>query len=75
MNFTLFLLAQNPVCQRKVHEELDAIFGNESGERDVSFADLAELTYLEMCIKESLRIFPPAPVMMRDAVEDIELGL
>ncbi|OXA53364.1 Cytochrome P450 4C1 [Folsomia candida] len=73
MNFTLFLLAQNPVCQRKVHEELDAIFGNESGERDVSFADLAELTYLEMCIKESLRIFPPAPVMMRDAVEDIEL--
>lgn len=76
MNYTLFLLALNPVCLAKVHEELDRIFaGREEDDTEVTFSDLAELKYLEMCIKESLRLFPPAPVIIRHATEDIALGV
>ncbi|OXA37583.1 Cytochrome P450 4V2 [Folsomia candida] len=70
MNFTLFLLAENEECQRKVHEELDSVLKTDG---DITFADLAELKYLEMCIKESLRIFPPGSLIIRHSVEDIPL--
>ncbi|OXA37578.1 Cytochrome P450 4C1 [Folsomia candida] len=70
MNHTLFLLAENEECQRKVHEELDAVLKTGG---DITFADLAELKYLEMCIKESLRVLPPVPMIMRHATEDIPL--
>ncbi|XP_021962907.1 cytochrome P450 4C1 [Folsomia candida] len=73
MNYTLFLLALNPHLQAKVHEELDQVLGKTSEDLDVTFAHLADLKYLEMCIKETLRLFPPAPAILRNAVEDIPL--
>lgn len=73
MNYTLFLLALHPQIQAGVHDELDSVLGQNT-EGDVTLAHIAELKYLEMCIKESLRLFPPAPIFMRNLREDIELG-
>ncbi|XP_021943797.1 cytochrome P450 4c3 [Folsomia candida] len=72
MNYTLFLLALNPSAQEKVHFELDSIFGGDKN-RDVTLNDLSGMKYLEMCIKEALRVCPPVPVMVRKAQEDIPL--
>ncbi|OXA62595.1 Cytochrome P450 4c3 [Folsomia candida] len=73
MNYTMFLLALNASAQEKVHLELDSIFGGDIN-RGVTFKDLSDMKYLEMCIKEALRIYPPIPLIARNAQEDIPLG-
>jgi cytochrome P450 len=72
MNFTLFLLALNPQSQAEVYNELNNIFGYEK--RDITFEDLTKMKYLEMCIKETLRLYPPAPFSNRTTVEDTLFG-
>lgn len=62
-----------PEIQAKVHQELDAVFGDDD-ERDITFEDLKELVYLEYCIKESLRLFPPVSMLGRRIVEDVVVG-
>lgn len=57
ISWVLYLLAINPDHQRLVHEELDAILGDED-QTAISKDQLSSLTYLEMCIKETLRIYP-----------------
>jgi cytochrome P450 family 4 len=70
---TLYLLAANPKQQELVHEELDRVFG-EDKTRDLTWDDLNELKYLEMCIKEALRIFPPIAQILRETTKDVKLG-
>ncbi|GIX82254.1 cytochrome P450 4V2 [Caerostris extrusa] len=61
---TLYLLGLNPVIQQKVHEELDWIYGKDV-ERDVTVDEFKEMKYLE-----ALRLYPPAPFLARQIVED-----
>lgn len=72
MCFTLLMLAMNPDAQDKVYEELHFVFGDDTT-RAPDLEDLKQLVYLEQCIKETLRRFPPVPFVLREAVEDIEL--
>ncbi|XP_015280489.1 PREDICTED: cytochrome P450 4V2 [Gekko japonicus] len=62
-NWSIFLLACHPEVQRKVHQELDDVFGDSN--RHVTSDDLKELRYLECVIKETLRIFPSVPYFAR----------
>lgn len=63
----LLLLARNPRVQRKLREELHAA--------DVadSFEALNELPYLEQCLQETLRLFPPLPTLFKLCTESITL--
>jgi cytochrome P450 len=70
---TLFLLAANPKHQEIVHEELDSVFG-EDRTRDITWDDLNALSYLDMCVKEALRIFPPIAQILRETTRDFKLG-
>lgn len=71
----LFLLemAKHPDIQEKVVEELDSVLG--SSEKNFTLATLSELTYLEQCIKESMRLYPTAPMIGRTLGEDVRLGM
>jgi len=70
---TLFFLAQDPDVQEKVFQEVQRVIGiNRSNE--TTLAQLSEMKYLECCIKESLRIFPPVPLISRNIEENIEMG-
>lgn len=69
---TFFCLAANPKHQEIVHEELDRVFGDDRT-RDVTFDDLNELKYLDMCVKEALRIFPPIAQILRHTTRDVKL--
>ena len=42
--------------------------------RQPTLVDLPKMPYLEMVIKESLRLYPPAWTTSREPLEDIELG-
>jgi len=72
MNWALHLLGCNPDIQAKVHQELDAVFGDDP--RDVDFDDLKNLPYLECCLKEALRLFPSVPMFARSLQEDAFIG-
>ena len=72
MGWTLWCLAHNPDCQRRIHQELDSVFGDT--DRDITDEDLKQLKYLERCVKEGLRLRPSVPNFARKVEEDIEIG-
>ncbi|NWH77739.1 CP4V2 protein, partial [Piaya cayana] len=71
MNWVLYLLGHNPEAQKKVHRELDEVFGNT--ERPVTMDDLKKLRYLECVVKEALRIYPSVPMFARTLREDCSI--
>ncbi|XP_072940838.1 cytochrome P450 4C1-like isoform X2 [Epargyreus clarus] len=68
---TLLLMGKYPNIQEKVHEELLSVF--ENSDRPLVKEDLPKLQYLERVIKESLRLFPPGPVIVRKTVRETAL--
>ncbi|XP_059353317.1 cytochrome P450 4c3-like isoform X2 [Daphnia carinata] len=72
--FTWFLcmIAKNPKHQQLLHDEVDHVFGE--SDRPCTSQDLTELKYLECCIKETMRLYPSIPFVLRCLPEDVEIG-
>ncbi|KAK0395424.1 hypothetical protein QR680_001275 [Steinernema hermaphroditum] len=70
MGWTLWCLAHNHEAQKKAIAEIDSIFGD--SDRECTNDDLAKMKYLDMCIKEAMRLFPPVPNFSRVVTEDFE---
>ncbi|XP_053691282.1 probable cytochrome P450 313a4 [Sabethes cyaneus] len=66
------LLAMYPHLQEKVYQEIREIFPDEGGSHFTP-ENLQQLRYMEMFIKESLRLFPVGPIIARKTMGDIEL--
>nr|CAD7609873.1 unnamed protein product [Timema genevievae] len=62
ISFSLTSLALHQDIQDKVVKELYSIFGD--SDRDANYRDIQEMKYLEMVIKEVLRLFPSVPAFM-----------
>lgn len=73
IGYTLFLLGNHPDVQAKVHEEIDSIFADDM-ERDVTIEDVKQLKYMECVVKESMRLYPPVPLIARNVDEDMQVG-
>lgn len=58
--------------QKKVVQELYDIFGD--SDRPVTFQDTLDMKYLERCIMETLRLYPPVPVVARKMNQELKLG-
>ncbi|XP_066264682.1 cytochrome P450 3A11-like [Branchiostoma lanceolatum] len=68
MAYTMYNLALNQEVQETVIREVDDVM---EGKDDVDHEAVGQLTYLEMCIMETLRLYPPgANVITRSCVED-----
>ncbi|MER5938107.1 cytochrome P450 [Streptomyces sp. NPDC001928] len=70
--FALHLLARHPEEQGRVREEVDRVLGGPGG-RPPTAADMEELPYLTMVLKEAMRLYPSAPVVGRRSVADAEI--
>ncbi|KAL7643981.1 UNVERIFIED_CONTAM: hypothetical protein RMT77_005994 [Armadillidium vulgare] len=70
--FTLYLLARNKDKQKKLQEELDLVLGE--GKETLKEEQIANLSYVKACIKESLRLFPLALGNARVLHQDAVLG-
>jgi cytochrome P450 len=68
--WTFYLLSQNPHIVAKLQAELDQVLGG----RTPRMADLKQLPYTEMVLKESMRLYPPAPAFSRAIMEDATMG-
>ncbi|XP_026328888.1 cytochrome P450 4C1-like [Hyposmocoma kahamanoa] len=71
MGYTLLLLGKYPDVQEKVYQELYDVFGD--SDRPLVKEDLLKLKHLERVVKESLRLYPPVPFIIRKALEDTKL--
>src|SRR5699024_4347847 len=72
--FVLFAISTRVLIillQKLIHKELDDIFDGDI-DRDITFEDTKEMAYLEMCIKETLRLYPPAAFFARTIIEDFQ---
>ncbi|MEL6659813.1 MAG: cytochrome P450 [Bacteroidota bacterium] len=70
LSWTFYLLAQHPEVLEQVKAELDRICPG----RPPSFQELRQLTYLTQVINESMRLYPPAWITDRVALEDDQVG-
>jgi cytochrome P450 len=68
--WTWLLLGQNPDAEAKLHAEIDLVLGG----RLPTLEDLPQLRYAEMVLAESMRLYPPAWAMGRQATCDVEIG-
>jgi cytochrome P450 len=70
LSWTWLLLSQYPEVKAKLARELDLVLGD----RPPTFADVPSLRYTTHVITESLRLYPPAWSMGREAGEDVDVG-
>jgi cytochrome P450 len=68
--WTWHLLSQNPEAENRLHHEIAGVLG----ERAPNALDLPQLPYTRMAIEESMRLYPPAWAISRNAIGDDEIG-
>ena len=71
MSWTLYCLAQHPQHQDMIREEVRSIL---KGREWLEYEDLKQLNYTSWCIKEAIRLHPPAFGIFRKTTEEIEAG-
>lgn len=71
-SFALCVLACHPDIQERVYAEQMQIFGD--SKRSATFADTLQMHYLERVIFETLRMYPPVPVIAREVQENVKLA-
>ncbi|XP_075157447.1 cytochrome P450 4d1-like [Haematobia irritans] len=71
--FMLFNLARYPECQKKCFEEILQVMGKDKS-KPVTMEDINHMHYVELCVKESLRLYPSVPIIGRTIREQFELN-
>ncbi|MDR8394302.1 cytochrome P450 [Aliifodinibius sp. S!AR15-10] len=66
LTWTLHLLSQHPGVAQKLRDELAKVLQG----REPSVDDLSELQYMEMVLKESVRLYPPVWIISRKAIDN-----
>lgn len=70
LTWTWWMLAQHPQIEARLHAELATVLGS----RTPSLDDVPALSFTHDVIAESMRMYPPAWVVGRRAIEDAKLG-
>jgi cytochrome P450 len=70
MTWTFYLLSQHPQVEAALHAELAQVLNGRAPTLD----DLPHLTYTEMVLKESMRLYPPAWSFGRMPIEEVSIG-
>jgi cytochrome P450 len=65
-----YLLTTHPETMKKLQQEVDTVLQG----RTPTLQDLANLPYTDMVLKETLRLYPPASGVTRQAIEDVQIG-
>ncbi|XP_028777564.1 3,9-dihydroxypterocarpan 6A-monooxygenase-like [Neltuma alba] len=64
-------LINHPEIMEKARKEIEQVTGNE---RIVNESDIVNLPYVQAIVKESLRLHPPAPVILRESTESCNIA-
>jgi len=72
LTWTYYLLSENPLIETRLQEELYSTFGN--SRTPITVDDVPKLQYTEKILTESMRLFPPAWALGRQAIDDYKVG-
>jgi cytochrome P450 len=61
-----YLLSQAPDVEARLHAELDTVLGG----RPPTLADVPRLVYTRAIFEETIRLYPPVPILSREALQD-----
>jgi cytochrome P450 len=70
LSYCFYLLATHPEAEARLSAELAEVLRG----RPPASADVPRLRYAEWVVKESMRLYPPAPSIGREAINDCEIG-
>ncbi|XP_016982525.1 cytochrome P450 4d1 isoform X2 [Drosophila rhopaloa] len=71
--FFFYNIATHPEAQRKCFEEIRSVVGQDKG-TPVTYELLNKLSYVDLCVKETLRMYPSVPLLGRKVLEDCEIN-
>lgn len=70
LTWVWYLLSQAPDVEARLHAELDAVLPDG---RTATLEDVPRLKYTWAIIEEALRLYPPVPILSRQAAQDDEI--
>ncbi|XP_062587499.1 cytochrome P450 3A11-like isoform X2 [Saccostrea cucullata] len=68
--YMAYLLALHPDVQRRVYDEIV----KELGDEEPGYDNVVKLQYMDMCLSETMRLFPVAPRTDRECVRDTDIN-
>ncbi|KAK8096571.1 cytochrome P450 3A5 [Apiospora kogelbergensis] len=71
LSWSVYTLATQPNIQERLRREVRELSSNRIASSPPSFAEIDALPYLHNVVREVLRVYPPATVMFRQAVNDV----
>ncbi|XP_049824367.1 probable cytochrome P450 6a14 [Aethina tumida] len=71
MTFALFELSQNQELQDKAREEVVRVLAKHKGE--ITYESISEMHYMDQVLDESLRKYPPLPMVTRICGKDYKI--
>jgi cytochrome P450 / NADPH-cytochrome P450 reductase len=73
LSFAVYYLLNNPEVLARAYDEADRVFGPDPSVLP-TYAQVNQLTYIEQVLKESLRLWPTAPVFALSPYKDEPIG-
>jgi cytochrome P450 len=70
LTWTFYLLSLHPEVEERVRAEVDAVVG--AGE--IASEHVKALPYTSQVIQESMRLYPPAPLVVREPIQPTSIG-
>ncbi|WP_185806988.1 cytochrome P450 [Bacillus sp. HMF5848] len=70
LSWVWFALSQNQDVEGKFHAELDTVLQKQQ----LSFDSVKSLPYTKQIFQETLRLYPPAWMILREAKEDVDIS-
>lgn len=74
VSHAILLLAMHPHIQEQVFDEIDRVYANTPLGAPSTYEHITQLNYLEQVIRETLRLYPVAPYLLRFCKEDTKIS-
>lgn len=71
VQWVLAELINHPKVFKKLRDEINSVVGTN---RLVTYTDIPNLPYLQAVMRETLRLHPPSPVILRASIEDCQIN-
>ncbi len=70
MTWTLYLIGQHPEVEKRIKREIATVTAGAALRPD----HIDRLGYVKQVVQEAMRLYPPAPLIAREALRDFALG-